>query len=181
MLFSYKKTRLFMLIGMMFGVICGTFIFNCIKDMNKNNLVIYYNYLIGRMDFNKICRKDYFIYVFVNRTKEIILLIILGLTSYRVIFHSLFLWYFGVKNSILIGLFTIAKGKSAVLWYLLFTQPQMLLYVIIVYYIIKRMDFNELFHRKRNLINEILKIVIAVILMSCTECFVNLFIISKFI
>ena len=83
MLFSYRKTHIFLLMSMLLGVICGTVLFNRLDDINRNNLVIYYNYIVGRMNFRKICETDYFVYVLLNRTKEIIFLIVLGLTSYR--------------------------------------------------------------------------------------------------
>ena len=181
MLFSYRKTYIFLLMSMLLGVICGTVLFNCLNDVNKNNLVIYYNYIVGRMNFKEICEKDYFIYVLLSRTKEIIFLIVLGLTSYRVLFHSAFLWYFGVKNSILIGLFTVAKGSTGALWYLLFTQPHMILYIIIIWYLIKKMDFEDFTQRKQTGIREIFKLIIAIIVLSLTECFINIFIMSKFI
>ena len=181
MLFSYRKTHIFLLMSMLLGVICGTVLFNRLDDINRNNLVIYYNYIVGRMNFRKICETDYFVYVLLNRTKEIIFLIVLGLTSYRVLFHSAFLWYFGMKNSILIGLFTIAKGSTGVLWYLLFTQPHMILYIIIIWYLLTKMDFEVFSQREQTGIREIFKLVFAIILLSLTECFMNIFIMSKFI
>ena len=50
MLFSYRKTHIFLLMSMLLGVICGTVLFNRLDDINRNNLVIYYNYIVGRMN-----------------------------------------------------------------------------------------------------------------------------------
>lgn len=57
--FSYRKTHIFLLMSMLLGVICGTVLFNRLDDINRNNLVIYYNYIVGRMNFRKICETDY--------------------------------------------------------------------------------------------------------------------------
>ena len=86
-----------------------------------------------------------------------------------------------MKNSILIGLFTVAKGSTGVLWYLLFTQPHMILYIIIIWYLIMKMDFEDFSQRKQTGIREIFKLVFAIILLILTECFMNIFIMSKFI
>ena len=59
---------------------------------------------------------------------------------YRVIFHSGFMWYLGVKNSILIALLTIAKRHMALIWYLILTQPQTIIYIYLVYKVIIKMD-----------------------------------------
>ena len=57
----------------------------------------------------------------------------------------------------------------------------MILYIIIIWFLIKKMDFEDFTQRKQTGIREVFKLIIAIILLSLTECFINIFIMSKII
>lgn len=59
------------------------------------------------------------------------------------------MWYLGVKNSILIALLTIAKRHMALIWYLILTQPQTIIYIYLVYKVIIKMDLEDDTVRRR--------------------------------
>lgn len=179
--FSYRRTQLILIISLLIGVICGTFLFNCLNAESKNSLLIYYKYMTGKIDFADVNKCDYFIYVFSYRLREILFLIILGLTSYKIFFHSVFMWYFGIKNSILISVLTIVKGKMSLIWYLALTQPQMMIYLFIVYKIISKMDFGETNSKKTSCLKELLRVILGVIFVCFLECMLNIHILSNFV
>ena len=111
--FFANKTKTLLLMGWILGIISGTLLFNVLNIESKNNILIYYKYICEKIDFSNVNKIDYFLYILKYRTKEIVICVLFGLTGYRVIFHSGFMWYLGMKNSILIAIFTIAKKQMA--------------------------------------------------------------------
>jgi hypothetical protein len=178
--FSIEKKGWFLMAALLSGSILGTILINCLDADIINNLEIYSSYIGEKLRNTQINKRDFFKYILTYRIKEITVIIILGLTTYRILFHSAFLFYLAVKNSILISMLTIMKGKLAILWYIGATQPQTTLYAIIIYNVIKKMDFSgDKSYRNRRL-REIIICVIYIVVMCLIESIINsLFITSK--
>lgn len=179
--FFVEKIRLVLICSLILGVIAGTIFINCLNVEVLNNLEIYGHYVNEKLYNAQINKMDYFRYIFVYRLKEMAFIVILGLTSYRILFHSLFLFYIGMKNSMLICMLTLIKGKAAILAYIIMTQPQMILYVFIVYNIIKRMDLQQDKMYRNNTWRGIIGYVIAVMVMCVLESMVNITFLLKYI
>lgn len=179
--FSMEKIRFILVCSLMLGVIVGTVFINCLNMEILNNLEIYGHYINEKLYNTHINRMDFFKYIFMYRIKEMAFVIILGLTSYRVLFHSLFLFYLGIKNSLLICMLTLIKGKSAILCYIVMTQPQMILYIIILYRIMKRMDFNMDKGYRNSGFKEILSCIIGIVAMCFLESMINITFLLKII
>lgn len=179
--FSMEKIKLLLISSLLGGVITGTIFMNCLNIDILSNLEIYGNYISEKLYNTQINKMDFFRYIFVYRIKEMTFIIILGLTVYRYMFHSMFLFYLGVKHSMLICMLTFIKGKTALLWYIAMTQPQTILYAIIIYYIIKKMDFSREKTYRNGRLKEIIMCVIGVIIMCWIESALNITFLLKII
>lgn len=179
--FSMEKIKLLFICSLLGGVIAGTIFMNCLNIDILMNLEIYGSYISEKLYNTQINRLDFFQYIFIYRIKEIAFIVILGLTVYRYMFHSMFLFYLGIKHSMLICMLTIIKKKTAVLWYIAMTQPQTIIYAIIIYYIIKKMDFGREISYKRNRIKEIVLCIAGVIIMCWIESTLNITFLLKLI
>ncbi len=179
--FSVEKIILIFICSLLAGVVAGTVFMNCLNIDILSNLEIYGSYIGEKLCSTHINKIDFFQYIFVYRIKEILFIIILGLTSYRLMFHSAFLFYMGVKHSMLICMLTVIKRNTALLWYFAMTQPQTIIYVIIICYIIRKMDLNREKTYKNGRIKEIVICIIGAIIMCWLESVLNITFLLKLI
>lgn len=179
--FSMEKIRLVFISSLLCGVVTGTIFMNCLDIDILRNLEIYGSYISEKLYNTKINRLDFFQYIFIYRIKEIAFIVILGLTAYRYMFHSMFLFYLGIKHSMLICMLTIIKKKTAVLWYFAMTQPQTIIYAILIYYIMKKLDFSRDISYKKTRIKDIILCITGVIIMCWIESTLNITFLLKLI
>lgn len=179
--FSMEKIKLLLISSLLGGIITGTIFMNCLDINILSNLEIYGSYIGEKLNNTQINRLDFFRYIFVYRIKEMAFIVILGLTAYRYMFHSMFLFYLGIKHSMLICMLTLIKRKTALLWYIAMTQPQTILYAIIIYYIIKKMDFGREKTYRNSRLKEIVMCVAGVVIMCWIESMLNITFLLKII
>lgn len=179
--FSMEKIRLVFISSLLCGVVTGTIFMNCLDIDILRNLEIYGSYISEKLYNTKINRLDFFQYIFIYRIKEIAFIVILGLTAYRYMFHSMFLFYLGIKHSMLICMLTIIKKNTAVLWYFAMTQPQTIIYAILIYYIMKKLDFSRDISYKKTRIKDIILCITGVIIMCWIESTLNITFLLKLI
>lgn len=174
--FAEKKSRN-IIIAYILGVIFGTIIFNYIGQISFDKMKIYGRYLTDNLSFEDIKTKEFFIYIFEYRIKEFAFFILLGITYFRNVFQSLFIMYLGIKFSLVMCALTVAKGTVGILWFILLQFPQIIIYVYILYYIVKKMEKTMLRDiHKNDKIFYILKIIIVLIGLILLEVFCEAYI-----
>lgn len=175
--FTDKQIKIYYITWFLFGIILGTAIFNCLSMGAKTDILIYGKYLENKIEVNNVNKVNLFIYVLGYRMKELIIFIVLGLTNFKKIFHAIVVSYLGIKASILLCSLTVIKGKMAIIWFMILTQPHIIIYIFTICYLIK--FFNkpgESMNRKR-----IIKTAFIVLVLMISMCFLEAFINPTFI
>ncbi len=166
------KKRVGMLLFFLCGVVSGTLIFNSLGFNEQTRLMIYSDYIARRIKLDNINKLSLFRYIIAYRFKEFVILIILGMTRYRYVFHMGYVFYQGVKNAALLCLVTVIKGKMAILYFFSLVFPQMIVYIFLICYIIKIFDFENLYRRIEK-VKSIALIIVLFFVMCLLEAFVN--------
>lgn len=179
--FFGDKTKFRLTLTFLMGVIIGTVVFNCLNAHEQTKMLIYSDYLSGRFDTGNIDRWAFLKYVFVYRLKEILVLVILGMTQYRYLFHSGIIFYLGIKNSLFMCILTLMKKEMAAAWYLVLMMPQIVIYAYLIYYIITLYNCNYVVNERAGKWRRLLFIFLLLGSMSILETFVNPLLIKCFI
>lgn len=173
-----KKVQLFFLF--LTGVVIGTMAFHCLNAHEQTKMLIYSDYLSGRVQTGSVYGVRLFGHVLLYRSKEILVLIILGLTQYRFPFHCGIVCYLGIRNSLLVCMLTVMKEQMAIIWYFVLMMPQIILHAYLVYYIIRMFDFDYVITEQKGRMKKILSVFLLLLGMSLLEAFANPFLLKCF-
>lgn len=178
--FFEDKKKIRLILTFLTGIIIGTVAFNCLNAHEQTKMLIYSDYLADRVQTGNFNRLSLLQHVFTYRLKEILILIILGLTQYRYIFHSGIVFYLGIKNSLFMCMLTVMKKEMAALWYMVLMMPQVLVYAYLIYYIIRMYDSDYVINERKGKFKNFLFIFLMLGFMSVLETFVNPLLIKCF-
>lgn len=179
--FFEDKVKIRLILTFLMGIIIGTVAFNCLNAHEQTKILIYSDYLSDRLRIGGFDRLALFKYVFVYRIKEILVLIILGMTQYRYIFHMGIIFYLGLKNSLFMCMLTVMKKEMAAVWYIVLMMPQIIVYAYLVYYIIRLYNCSYVINEKAGKWKQFLFIAMLLIFMCVLETFVNPMLIKCFV
>lgn len=174
----YDAKKIWMIVFFLAGIIVGTFCFNGLNSHEQTKIMIYSDYVAGRIKMDNVNKISLFRYVSIYRIKEILLLVIFGMTQYRFALHAGYIFYLGMKNSILLSIITATYGKRAIFYFVGLLLPQIFIYVYILCYIIKLFDLEQISYRSMGKTGKVIYITILYLLMCILEAFVNPFFIS---
>ena len=165
------KIRAVIYLGSLFlGVIVGSIIYQILGDSEKLKLVIYSKYLSDNLYMEKVNQFQMLKYVFADKLKEMIILLLCGLTMYREVLYVLYILYLGMKCSVIVCVLTTIVKRKAILYFLSFNMPQIVVYVYIIYYVTYKMDFDRRMNGKT-----LFRILILVIGYAMLSVFLNPF------
>lgn len=179
--FSYSKIKLIFVLLFCGGIVAGTIFINLNSEIVTNDLHIYYSYISEKYSWTKIEFEALFKYVLGKRIKEILLLMILGLTTYKIIFHSFFLLYQGIKMAVVISVYVFLNGTSGILYYFLIYCIPQVIFASIVVSIINKMDFREKDIVKTDRLIIFGKWILAVVGLAFLESGINILLFSKIV
>lgn len=178
MSFSLKKMNSRLVITMLLGCMAGTLFFNLSLSNNINKMVVYGNYYKSILSSVEIDKLGFLKYIFTRRIKEMFIVAILGLTTYKLFFQLCYVFYFFIEKSIGICMFAVMFGGKGMIAYLILSEPHMVIYAYMIYRII--ILSNDMYDNKTK-IRQYLLIILCVLMVSMWECLVNYFFISNFI
>lgn len=179
--FFEDKKKIRLMFTFLIGIMMGTVVFNCLNAHEQTKILIYSDYLSDRIQTDNFDRLSLLKHVFVYRFKEILILIILGLTQYRYIFHSGIVFYLGIKNSMFMCVLTVMKKEMAAVWFLLLMMPQIIVHAYLIYYIIRMYDGDYIINEKMGKWKRFLFIFLMLGFMSVLETFLNPLLIKCFV
>lgn len=179
--FFEDKKKIRLMFTFLIGIMMGTVVFNCLNAHEQTKILIYSDYLSDRIQTGNFDRLALLRHVFVYRFKEILILIILGLTQYRYIFHSGIVFYLGIKNSLLMCMLTVMKKEMAAVWFLVLMMPQIIVHAYLIYYIIRMYDGDYVINEKMGKWKRFLFIFLMLGFMSVLETFLNPLLIKCFV
>lgn len=179
--FFEDKKKIRLILTFLMGIVMGTVVFNCLNAHEQTKILIYSDYLSDRLKTGNFDQLAFLKYVFVYRFKEILILIILGLTQYRYIFHSGIIFYLGIKNSLFMCMLTVMKKEMAAVWFLVLMMPQIIVHAYLIYFIIRMYDSDYVINEKSGKWKRFLFILLMLGFMSVLETFVNPFLIKCFV
>ncbi len=158
-----NRYKLGYLIALICGIVFGTGVFNIISDSEKLKLIIYSDFIVNKRNVYEINRLSLFAYVFKERGRELIILLICGLTGYRRAFYNIYIFYLGFKSSMIVSLLTASVSMAHIFRFILLSTPQLIVYIIMIYYVV------DLEREKKNLIIIFVLLIISTLL----ETYIN--------
>lgn len=181
--FSERRYKLYFILWFLLGIILGTAVFNCLSINAKTDILIYGKYLSKKIEVNNVNKMDLFIYVLQYRFKELSIFIILGMTNFKKFFHAIVVSYLGIKVSVLLCSLTVLKGKMAIVWFMILMQPQAIVYIFIICFLLRFFNRtgNDLNLNKKSLGKIILFVSSMTIIMCMLEAFVNPYLMNKIV
>lgn len=177
--FFRDKRKFRILLCLVGGVVMGTVIFNCLNTTEQSRIYIYSNYISKRIISERYSSISYMRHVFLYRLKEVIVIAVLGLTPYRCFFHNAIVFYFGMKLSILMCLLTAVRGKMAFVCFPVLLFPQIIVQVLLIYYLIRIFDFDYDMYEKKA--KKFLIIFVELIALVICESMINPIIVNTFL
>lgn len=124
------------------GIIIGTIIVNCMNKSIAMDFIVYYKYLVDKCRWTGIEFKSFYIFLLKKWLRELLILVILGLTSYKIIFHCIYVFYQGIKMSVLIALLTLINGPGGLPRYLVLYGFPQIIFTYLLINVIYDMDFR---------------------------------------
>lgn len=114
------------------GIVAGTLFLNFFCGGSYEKFGIFSEYFIDKFEDVDVNMKDLFLYSFWNRCKEMLLILLLSLTSFGCIVPEGFLVYKGMEIGVLISVYVMQYGIGGVVLYFLSVFPHYIIYVIFV-------------------------------------------------
>lgn len=121
-----------LLIIFIMGIVAGTLFINIFCSGGYDKFGIYSKYFIDIFHDFDVEKRELFLYSFWNRTKEILLLLVLSCTSLGSIAAEVFLAYKGLTVGILISVYVVQYGIGGLLLYGMSVFPHYITYVLMV-------------------------------------------------
>lgn len=171
--FIIKYQYIFM---MFLGILIGTCYANIMNEFCLSWDVFNSNYL---SDYNDITVNSVILwqYVVKNRGRDIIIILLLGLTRFRKLFLSVYLLYIGACVGVLMCIAIMRFGALGLLIYVASIMPHYILYAVAIY-VLYNILLRKMICRKNKFI--LLMITFLLILLGTyLEAYVNPLIIKK--
>ncbi len=126
----YERYR--MIIWFFLGIILASFVINLFCTGFYDRLGIYSEYFTNRVKDIQIDNKSLFGYCIWQKVKEILLILLISLTSFGRIFQNLYCAYKGAIIAFLICASVLKYGIGGVLIYLISIFPHYITYVMLI-------------------------------------------------
>ena len=169
--FRPDRRKVFLVMFFLAGIVSGTLLFNSLGGEEQTRLYIYANYIAKRLKVRNIDKTALFRYVVNYRFRELLILLLLGMTRYRYLFHAGYVFYQGVKNAVLICLVTAVKGKWGLACFASMVFPQIIIYCWLLCYVIRIFDLEGVLKK-----NEKVKCAAVVMLLFGLMCLLEAFV-----
>ena len=114
------------------GIVFGTLFLNLFCSEGYEKFGVYSEYFIDRFSGVSVEKKDLFLYSFWRQSKEILLILLLSLTSLGYLTSELFLSYKGFSIGILVSVYVLQYGMGGVLLYGISIFPHYISYVLMI-------------------------------------------------
>lgn len=121
------------------GIIVGTLFVNILGANYARNISIYGNYLTDNTDNISIVamkKNGFFFYCIKKYLFQVVVLVVINLTSKGRVFNSLICFYKGGVISVLVCAATISYGKGGILVFLISIFPHYIMYIPLFIYTI---------------------------------------------
>ena len=178
--FFNNKIKVIFITSFVMGIVFGTVLVNCMNRNIATDFFVYYRYLIDKCKWTGIEFKSFYVFLLKKWLKEIVLLVILGLTSYKIIFHNMYILYQGIKMSVLISILTMMNGTSAIIYYLLIYGIPQIIFAYLVISIVNEMDFKSIRDVNRR-VKTGLKWLAVIMMLALIESGINILLFAKII
>ncbi|MBQ3665433.1 MAG: hypothetical protein II919_04940 [Lachnospiraceae bacterium] len=180
--YHYHETKIiWLIVFFLTGIMAGTFLFNGLNLQEQTKLMIYSDYVADRIKMDNINQISLLKYVLLYRMKEILLLVMMGMTQYKLVLHSGYLFYLGVKNAVLLSIITAAYKRKAILYFAVISLPQMIVYVLLICYTMKLFHLEQTSYRGMKKNGKVIRMAALYFVMCFLEAFVNPLVISVFV
>lgn len=166
------RRKVLLVVFFLAGIVSGTLLFNSLGGEEQTRLYIYANYIAQRLRVRSIDKTALFKYVVNYRFRELLVILLLGMTRYRYLFHAGYIFYQGVKNAVLLCIVTVVKGKWGIACFATLVFPQIIVYLWLLCYVIQLFDFEGVSKKSEKI--KCMAVVMAMFgLMCLLEAFVN--------
>lgn len=116
----------------LFGVTAGTFFINIFWKGGYEELGTYSTYFIDRFSECSVNKKELFFYSFAERSREILVLLILAFTTLGNLVCNIYLLYKGLTVGILISVYVMQYGSGGMLLYGISIFPHYITYIVMI-------------------------------------------------
>lgn len=132
--------REYLLYIFLLGIIIGTFFVNLLPDDYYTRLSIDEEYYVTRLQSVNIAGSSLFFFILGRRIKEILLLALLNCTFLAKISNTIYFVLLGIGTSVSVGINVMKYGFGGILIYFLSVFPYCIIFIIILYYLIKKAE-----------------------------------------
>lgn len=114
------------------GILAGTLLLNLFMQGDDKQLGLYSNYFMDQLKHADVTKRELFFYSFGNRSREILCLLFLCITSLGKVLPALYLFYKGLTIGILVSTYVVQYQVGGIMLYLLSVFPHYITYIIMV-------------------------------------------------